>query len=151
MAVSDVDYDSVTTFYVNPHNNVPGDLVSHTNNIVASNQNIVDALSTINKTLSDLNLGWAGKTSQEAKDFGDRWNAVMKELFGTEDEPSIGALNLIATGLYTAAGTFAQAEHALMDFFGNFVNALWSSTGGGSGGAPQSITDATMTAVTETW
>ncbi|MCO6004187.1 WXG100 family type VII secretion target [Actinoallomurus purpureus] len=145
----DVNYDAVDSFYV-----YPDELVTHGNNIKHNNQIVADSLSNIINTLRDLRLGWAGRTSDEAKDFGDRWNAVAEELFGTKEHPEKGVLNDIAAGVLIVAGLFSTTEHALADYFGKFYQALSGGSGGdggGSDGVPQSITDPTTTAVTEEW
>jgi uncharacterized protein YukE len=158
------DYDRVDSFHV-----YPDDLVTHGNNIKDHNQTVADSLTNIVNVLSDLHLGWAGKTSQEAKDFGDKWDAVAEELFGTKDHPEKGVLNAIAGGVLTVADLFSKTEHTLADFFDKFSQALTGggsehtladlfdklsqalTGGGGSDTPPQSITDVTTTAVTEQW
>ncbi|MFB9835735.1 hypothetical protein [Actinoallomurus acaciae] len=146
MAESLADYDSVQTFIVSPR-----DILVHARNIEAYSQSIADSLGTIVDTLQGLNLGWAGKTAEEANDFGDRWTAVAKELFGTHDHPEKGALNIVLDGVYIVASLFAGAEQGLKDFFTNMTTALADTSGGGDSGHPDSITDPTVTAVTETW
>ncbi|MDN3357277.1 hypothetical protein [Actinomadura sp. DC4] len=139
------DYDSVQTFIVSPR-----DILVHARNIESDSQVIADSLGVIVDALQSLNLGWAGKTAQEANDFGDRWTAVAKELFGTDDHPEDGALNIVLDGVYIVASLFAGAEQGLKDFFTDMTTAL-AGDGGGDSGHPASITDVTTTAVTETW
>jgi hypothetical protein len=145
MAESLADYDSVQAFIVSP-----SDILAHARNIEADSQSISDSLGTIVDTLQSLNLGWAGKTAEEANDFGDRWTAVAQELFGTDANPEKGALNIVLDGVYIVASLFAGAEQGLKDFFNNMTTAL-AGDGGGDSGHPDGITDVTMTAVTETW
>jgi hypothetical protein len=140
------DYDRVDSFHV-----YPDDLVTHGNRIKDHNQTVADSLTNIVNTLSALHLGWAGKTSEEAKDFGDKWDRVAEELFGTKDHPEKGVLNAIAGGVLTVADLFSKTEHTLADFFNKFSQALTSGGDGGSDTPPQSITDVTTTAVTEQW
>jgi hypothetical protein len=139
------DYDHVDSFHV-----YPDDLVTHGNSIKQHNQDIADSLLNIVNVLQDLHLGWAGKTSEEAKAFGDQWNAVAAELFGSDDHPENGVLNAIAGGVLTVADLFSKTEHALVDFFDKFAQALLAGDGG-SDTPPQSVTDPTTTAVTEQW
>src|SRR3954447_8452951 len=143
MAQSLADYDNVLTFIVSPN-----DIVAQAKKIESDSQAIVDSLNVIVHTLQSLNLGWAGKTAQEAKDFGDRWTAVAEELFGTDDHPENGALNIVLAGVGIVASLFAGAEQGLKDFFVNMTMALAAP---GDSGPPTSITDVTTTAVTETW
>jgi hypothetical protein len=144
MAESLADYDSVQVFLVSPN-----DILAHARNIEADSKSIATSLGTIADTLGELNLGWAGKTAEEAKDFGNRWTAVGKELFGTDDHPENGALNIVVDGVYIVASLFAGSEQALKDFFTNMTTALAEPGGGDSGHT--SITDVTTTAITETW
>jgi hypothetical protein len=143
MAQSLADYDNVQTFIVSPN-----DIVAQAKKIESDSQAIVDSLNVIVHTLQSLTLGWAGKTAQEAKDFGDRWTAVAEELFGTDDHPENGALNIVLAGVGIVASLFAGAEQGLKDFFVNMTMALAAP---GDSGPPTSITDVTTTAVTETW
>jgi hypothetical protein len=144
MADSLVDYDGVQSFYV-----APDDIVMYAKSMEADVQIISDSLDVIVKTLSHLNLGWSGKTAQEAKDFGDRWTMVAKDVFGSKDHPEKGKLNLVLDGVYTVASLFATGEQGLKDFFTEMTTAL--ASGGSNSGPPTSITDATTTAVTETF
>jgi uncharacterized protein YukE len=137
------DYDRCDSFYV-----APDDLVKHGNNIKNHNQTVADSLTNIANTLGDLQLGWAGKTAEEAKAFGDQWNAVAEELFGTDDHPENGVLNAIAGGVLTVADLFSKTEHAIADYFDKFAQALMSP-GDGSGSGHPVNTDVTTTAVTE--
>jgi hypothetical protein len=139
------DYDHVESFHV-----YPDDLVTHGNNIKQHNQDIADPLLNIVNVLQDLHLGWAGKTSEEAKAFGDQWDRVAEEPFGTKEHPENGVLNAIAGGVLTVASLFAQTEHQLADFFDKFAQALLADGGGGDT-PPQSVTDPTTTAVSEQW
>jgi hypothetical protein len=143
MAESLADYDSVQTFIVSPN-----DIVARAANIESDSQSIVDSLTAIVHALESLNLGWAGKTAQEAKDFGNRWTAVAKELFGTDDHPEDGALNIVVEGVYIVASLFAGAEQALKDFFTAMTAALADKS---DPVPPKSIFDETTTAVTEIW
>jgi hypothetical protein len=114
-------------------------------------KDVAESLENIEKTLSGLHLGWAGQTADEAKDFGDRWETVMKELFGSKDHPETGVLNAIVDGLLTARGNFANAEDALLKFFRDFGDQLGKSDSSTPTSAPPSITDLDLTAITETW
>jgi hypothetical protein len=146
MAKSLADYDSVQVFTV-----APNDIVVHARIVEGHATSIAGSLSNIVTTLQDLNLGWAGKTAEEANDFGNRWTAVGKELFGTHDHPEDGALNIVVDGMYIVAALFAGAEQGLKDFFNHMLTAVMAPGGGGDAGHPASITDVTVTAVTETW
>lgn len=122
-------------------------------------ENVVDSLSNIEHALAALQLGWAGKTADEAKDFGNRWETVMKELFGSKDHPDTGVLNAIVDGLLITRDDFAEVEITLAEFFQKFAEGLGKpdttplpSLGtGGDNASPMSITDTNNTAITETW
>jgi hypothetical protein len=146
--MAETNYDVVDSFYV-----YPDELVTHGNNIKDLGETVADSLLNIIHVLSDLQLGWAGRTADEAKEFGDRWNAVAAELFGAEGKPETGVLSAIVGGLLTVADLFSKTEHALVDYFDKFAQALG---GGGAGGGesdapPQSITDPNTSAVSEQW
>ena len=144
MAIT-ADYDHVDSLTVDPVT-----LTTRGNNLKDLGQTVADSLDRINGIWNDLKLGWMGKTADEAKDFIDRWNAVMGELYGSKEHPENGVLNEIVTGVLTVAWIFGQTEHTLFQFFTDFQHGL---AGGGSSGdtPPASITDTTDTAVTETW
>ncbi|GAB2836850.1 hypothetical protein GCM10027176_46540 [Actinoallomurus bryophytorum] len=141
-----IDYDAAI-LYVDPDG-----IKARADDLETLAKDVVDSLEHIETTLSALQLGWAGKTADEAKDFGDRWELVMKELFGSNDHPETGVLNAIVNGLLTTRGDFAKAEDALVQFFQQFGDHL--AAGGDSStptSAPPSITDLNLTAITETW
>lgn len=144
--VFNVDYDHVQLYEVDTRA-----MVTASNNLKDLDQAVADSLERINKTWTDLKLGWAGKTSDEAKEFLDRWNAVMQELFGTKDHPESGVLNVIVEGVLMAATLYGQTELLLSDFFYQFLYSLGGDGGSPSDTPPPSITDITTTAVTETW
>jgi uncharacterized protein YukE len=153
------DYDHIDTFNIDPDT-----LALHGNDLKDLSQAVADSVQRIAGTWKDLQLGWMGKTYDEASDFLDRWNSVMEELFGTKDEPKKGALNAIVTGVLTAATNFAQTEQMLFELFTQFehdlagtpLTDLQHTVGHALGGVfgeptPQSITEVTATAVTEKW
>jgi uncharacterized protein YukE len=145
MAIN-ADYDRVDTFDIDPQT-----LVTIGNNLKDLGQAIADSIDRINNTWTELKLGWMGKTSEEAKDFIDRWNAVMNELFGTKEHPESGVLNAIVNGVLMTAGIFGQTEHTLVDFFTAFQHGLAGDGSDPSDTPPPSVTDVTTTAVTEQW
>jgi hypothetical protein len=146
MAGTTADYDS-SNIYIDPDG-----LKTKADALLGHAQNVVDSLTNITNTLTNLQLGWAGQTADEARDFGDRWEAVMGELFGSGDHPEDGVMNAIVDGLLVTRGDFSKAEHALEQMFTQFSNDLASGGGRGSGtpsSAPPSINDLNYTATTE--
>jgi len=85
---------------------------------------VVDALNSINATLNGLQLGWAGTTAAEAKDFADQWTAAMIALFGNGKDPKQGTLNQMVTLVNTAAGNFGAAEQAITQMFTSMYDSL---------------------------
>ncbi|MET7695302.1 WXG100 family type VII secretion target [Streptomyces sp. NPDC005483] len=85
-----------------------------------------DAIEAIADASFQLQLGWAGRTAAEAESFGDRWNTVMRELFGSKEEPEKGVLNVMAGVVEMVAVTFSQTEVKLEQSFRDFSSALGS-------------------------
>lgn len=145
MPHANADYDAAN-LYVDPDG-----LKGKADNLERLAENVADSLLNIENALSALQLGWAGKTAEEAKDFGNRWETVMKELFGSKDQPQTGVLNAIVDGLLTTRGDFATAEDALTQFFKQFGDNLANGDSSTPTSPPPSINDLTLTAITETW
>jgi uncharacterized protein YukE len=145
MAQTNADYDAAN-LYVDPDG-----LKTKADALLAQAENTAQSLENINNTLSALQLGWAGKTADEARDFGNRWEAVMKELFGSKDHPETGVLNAIVDGLLATRGNFSKTEDALVQLFTQFGNDLSSGDSTTPTSPPPSINDLNLTAITETW
>jgi hypothetical protein len=140
------DYDHIDRFNVDPVT-----LETRGKNLKDLGQTIADSIDRINNIWSELKLGWMGNTADEAKDYIDRWNAVMDELFGSEKHPEKGVLNAIVEGVLTTAANFAVMEHSLFEFFTKFQQGLAGGSGSSDDSTPKSITDSSSTAVSETW
>lgn len=167
MAQTNTDYNAAK-LYVDPDG-----LKTKADALLAQAENIADSLANINNILSALQLGWAGKTADEARDFGNRWEAVMKELFGSKDNPKKGVMNAIVDGLLATRGNFSKTEDALVQLFKQFGRDLDLDLPSGNSAAdaldqigkalknlggnktptspPPSINDTDLTAITETW
>ncbi|MCP2263284.1 WXG100 family type VII secretion target [Promicromonospora thailandica] len=148
MPDTSVDYDAVESFSVDPNG-----LVASARKIREHTETIIDSLLTIENTLDQLSLGWAGSSADEARDFGQRWQAISWDLFGTEQAPERGVLAVIASGVATVGDLFARTETSLVEFFETFGQGL---VGGGSEGETsfgprEDITDVRTTAVTQDW
>jgi hypothetical protein len=141
-----VDYDHLATFATIS----PTELFQRGNNLKPHGENVANSIDHISDIFTGLQLGWAGKTADEAQELSDRWNGVLKDLFGTKENPEKGVLNAIIDGLLTAAGVFDSAEVGIAQFFNDFHNALGHS-GSGDSGQPESITDPAGTAISERW
>lgn len=148
MSSPSVDYDAVESFSVDPNS-----LVASARKIKDHTETIIDSLLSIENTLDQLSLGWAGQTADEARDFGHRWQAISWELFGTEQAPERGVLAVIASGVGTVGDLFARTERSLVDFFDTFGQGLvgGSAEGESSFGPRDDITDIRSTAVTQDW
>lgn len=147
MSEPSVNYDQVAEFSV-----APDMIAEHGRQILNLADEAAHSIMRIVDSFKRVEVGWAGDTKKEVKDFNDRWAAVMTELFGTEKNPEKGILPAMAGGVQGVAGLFSATERAIVDSFGQFLGAL-SETGsdGDSDTPPPSITDATKTAVTEQW
>jgi len=143
------DYDT-SSIYVEPD-----ELRSIADRLDSAASDVADAVGRINDQTSGLALGWSGKTQQEAEDFSNQWTRVMKGLFGTEEHPEDGVLNVLVGGLRGAGAGYAKTEHALADMFREFKKHLNSGDGGSGGKAPEKapddILDTNQTAITEDW
>ncbi|MFI8527551.1 WXG100 family type VII secretion target [Promicromonospora sukumoe] len=148
MSSPSVDYDAVESFSVDPNG-----LVASARKIKDHTETIIDSLLSIENTLDQLSLGWAGRTADEARDFGRRWQAISWDLFGTEEAPERGVLAVIASGVGTVGDLFAKTEHSLVEFFDTFGQGLvgGGAEGESSFGPRDDITDIRTTAVTQDW
>jgi hypothetical protein len=140
-----VDYDHVGDFYV-----YPAEIKNDGNTLESLAKTVAQSLTNISNTLNDLKLGWAGKTAEEAQEFGDRWLRVATELFGTDDHPEYGVLNVIVNGVLDVGDMFAQIEGGIMGYFDDFKKSLDASGSGGSS-SHSNINDPNVTAVSEQW
>jgi uncharacterized protein YukE len=148
-----------TPFYVNRYDNTilyvdPDGLKRQADSLLSLVQSVNGSLSTIQGVLEGLQFNWAGQTAAEVADFNGWWSSVMRQLFGTEDDPEAGVLQVIASGLMGVAGNFAEVEQELAKNFRAFGAGLES---GGDGTAetpttaPEDVDDLTYTAITEVW
>lgn len=103
----------------------PSSLTTTATQLKTHAQEIADAIGRVQATLNGLtSQGWRGGTQQEAEDFNRRWLAVMKELFGTEEDPGGGVLNAISMGVGIAGGNYGRAENGLNDIWNKFASGL---------------------------
>jgi hypothetical protein len=112
---------------------------------------IANATENIMTTLNSLVLdSWKGATKEEAEDFSNRWLAVMKEIFGTEDNPGAGVLNAILAGIGTAGDNYNRAENGLLDVWTKFAAAIPTNGGNNppSNDVPPDQMDTNKTAIT---
>jgi hypothetical protein len=93
------------------------DMPNHADVIVGHLTNIVD-------TWTGLQLGWAGTTADEAQDFSNRWIHAVEQLFGTEADPTSGALPKIAMAVNLAAVNYGEAEDVIIRMFTSLVAGL---------------------------
>lgn len=109
---------------------------------------VAERIGTIHTTLSGLHVAWQGQAASDADAVQAEWTRVMKELFGTEEEPALGVLPTLADGVGMASGNFTAAEDGITKIFTEFITNL-TATGGG--GDPEEVTDTNRTAVTMTF
>src|SRR6266568_4529274 len=83
----------------------------------SSAQTIQNLVQDIFKTLTGLNLSWVGTAANAASDFNTKWTNAVQELFGTEGDPSSGALNRLAGGLSSAVQNYSANEDAIVAMF----------------------------------
>lgn len=103
--------------------------------------NINSYLGDIIRSLSYLQLDWTGSQSAaEMQQWADRWTDAMTQLFGTEADPSLGILNVLASGVAGAAQNYAQTESNIKFMFKHFEQAL-QTAGTGSWSPGSNATD----------
>ncbi|WP_406175081.1 WXG100 family type VII secretion target [Streptomyces sp. NBC_00996] len=142
-----VDYD-VSSLYIDPTG-----LSDSSKKLLAHAKEVADTITSINNTLSGLALGWAGKTQEEADKMNNQWTATMRGLFGTEDAPESGVLNVMALGVVSVAAGNAHTEVSLAEMFQKFLQGV-DSPGNGDGtpgSAPEDMTNIDTTAITADW
>lgn len=122
------NYDRAGDTYISPSR-----LNKAVNDLADLAESVGDSIDRIDNTLDKLALGWAGKTRQESENFSNRWNEVMRDLFGTKEDPNRGVLNRIANQVGTAARNYNRAEGGLADLWAQFGAKL-----SGDGGSEQS-------------
>lgn len=105
--------------------------------------NINNDLGDIIRHLSYLQLDWTGSQSAaEMQQWADRWTGAMTQLFGTEADPSLGILNVLASGVAGAAYNYARTESSIRLMFKQFEQALQSAPGTGTWSPGSNATDA---------
>ncbi|MFI5798080.1 WXG100 family type VII secretion target [Streptomyces sp. NPDC051677] len=139
------DYD-LSSLYIDPTG-----LSDSAKNLLAHAKEVADGITAINNTLKGLALGWAGRTQEEVDKMNNQWTSTMRGLFGTEDAPESGVLNVMAAGVMAVAAGNAQTEVALAEMFQNFLKGLSSSGGDLPGSSPQDQTNPDQTAVSTDW
>jgi uncharacterized protein YukE len=117
----------------------PGGMNSCANTVLSLVQDISNYLSTINSTLSNLTLSWVGTSSSDATTYNDEWNAAVQKLFGTQDDPSSGALVVLVNGIMSASANYSQTEDNITDMFNSFASGFSS----GSSSSTSNVTDQT--------
>ncbi|WP_372346729.1 WXG100 family type VII secretion target [Streptomyces sp. KL116D] len=96
--------------------------------LLALADQMVDHIEAVADAAFHLELSWAGDTAQEAKRFMDRWNGVMRELFGSKKHPEDGVLNVMAGTVHVVAAAFSQTEASLEKVFRDFADNLPGGT-----------------------
>jgi hypothetical protein len=109
------------------------DMPNNADVIVGHLKNIVD-------TWNGLQLGWAGTTADEVQDFSKQWTQAVDQLFGTQADPTSGALPKIAIAVNLAAVNYGEAEDVIIKMFTSLVAGLIVGDVQGLGpNAPHSI------------
>ncbi len=85
------------------------------------------SLERIGNIWKGLELGWAGRSSQEAQDFGNRFRDSFTRLFGTPSVEGSGALNRLWTAVGLAAVNYGVVERDNTQMFTDLLTALRST------------------------
>jgi uncharacterized protein YukE len=102
----------------------PGGLNSCSDAITAQVQDIANYLGNINNALSNLTLSWVGQAASAASTYNTDWASAVQGLFGTQSDPSTGALNILVSGLSSAAQNYSATEAAIAQMFTDYSNAF---------------------------
>ncbi|MGW8378537.1 WXG100 family type VII secretion target [Streptomyces sp. ODS28] len=117
----------------------PEDLREQAKKIAEHSRVIGEHLNTINSTLKELKLNWAGKSSEDFEDVTDRWQSVIHKIFGPEKTPEErkkdeenneelsaedGLLPVLASGVQKVADNYANADHNAKIMFDKMTGAL---------------------------
>jgi hypothetical protein len=107
---------------------------------------IVGQVNKLSDIWEGLNLGWVGRTAQEAQDWKDNYSGVMMEIFGppvprlapqdvrdaiakSNEQPGVGMLVKFQNGMTTAARNYGIADEGIMNAFKDFMHGIADSTG----------------------
>jgi hypothetical protein len=136
-------------------------LLNLSKQVLGQLEGISSDISTIFTTLKGLELGWAGQTAEEAKEFYDRLDACLTVLYGKsgdKDGFKNSILGRVAQALETAGDNYLGAEDFAVDifYFTGAVSdtAIWDTHNGkthGSGNPNPTITDPNFTAISESY
>jgi uncharacterized protein YukE len=102
----------------------PGGLNSCSDAISAQVQDIANYLGNINTALSNLTLSWVGQASDSASTYNTEWANAVQALFGTQNDASTGALNILMSGLSSAAQNYSASETAIANMFNSYAGAF---------------------------
>ncbi|MDT0549353.1 MULTISPECIES: WXG100 family type VII secretion target [Streptomyces] len=125
----------------------PAGLNVTSKSLVELSNSVAERIGTIHTTLNGLRVAWQGQAASDAEKVQNEWTRVMTELFGTEENPSLGVLPALADGVGMAWGNFSVAEQGVTKIFTEFITNL-TATGSGD---PGEVTDTNRTAVTMTF
>jgi hypothetical protein len=102
-----------------------------TNKVIVDCELISDHLNAIMNALDGLALSWTGYSSAAATDAYNNWNDTTRLLYGTQSDPGAGALNMLASGLYTVVNDYAFNEITV----GNMWTQFWDQINGDPSGS----------------
>ena len=120
------NYDAVTL------NIDPSVLNSSAETLLNLITNINDGLTNISNALSGLSLSWVGTSSSEATQYENEWNTATQALFGTPDDPTTGALNILYGGVASAAANYSANEDNISTMFNTFTSGVSASSSSSS-------------------
>ena len=125
----------------------PAGLNVTSKSLVELSNSVAERIGTIHTTLNGLRVAWQGQAASDAEKVQNEWARVMTQLFGTEEDPSLGVLPTLADGVGMAWSNFSVAEQGVTKIFTEFLTNL-TATGSGD---PEEVTDTNRTAVTMTF
>jgi hypothetical protein len=103
-----------------------------TSDITSHAKNLASSVSSIVQIWNNLKVGWVGNSASDAQEFNSLWAQAVNKLFGSDSDPSSGALPKIADAVAQAAMNYGVAEDTNVTNLKNYADALNAAGGGGS-------------------
>jgi uncharacterized protein YukE len=85
---------------------------------------VSQSLNVIMNTLSGLALSWTGESADVANKFNTLWSNAMTSLFGTKDDPDIGILSAVVSGMKGAVQNYSASEQQVVDMFNQLKSSM---------------------------
>lgn len=85
---------------------------------------ILQSLQRIGETLTNLKVGWAGQTADEAEAFGTKWQLAAQQLFGGTGDAADGSLVRVAVAIAAAGNNYNHAEDGISQMLSQLIQGM---------------------------